>query len=156
MGIRAKTLCGFMLILFMFAVPMSYSIFSGRQIRMYSSNLQDKIYPALNLTNQVIDSMRQTREHLLTAVAESDEDFIDQGVVTAERFRKNLRLLQLTTEDKELKIIEQLFEKYMEKAVLAAQASVNGNSLEDIRDTVASLNDTAGELNQPKIPRNYN
>jgi len=148
MGIRTKSLCGFMLILFMFAAPMGYSVFSGRQIRTCSSDLQDKIYPALNLTSQLIDSMRQTREHLLTAVSESDEDFIAQGIVTAERVRKNLRLLKRITADKKLETIEHLFEKYMEKAVLAAHASVNGSSLEDIRDTVASLNDTAGKLNQ--------
>ncbi len=138
----------FILVLILFAAPMGYSVFSAHQIQSYSSNLQDKIYPALNLTSKIIDSMHKTREHLLTAVSESDEDFIAQGVLTAERFRKNLYLLQLITQDEELETIGQLFEHYMEKSTLAAQMSVNGNSLEEMRDTIVFLNNTASKLNE--------
>ncbi len=147
-SVRERSVWVFILVLILFAAPMGYSVFSAHQIQVYSSNLQDKIYPALNLTSKIIDSMHKTREDLLTAVSESDEDFIDQGVLTAERFRKNLYLLQLITQDEELETVGQLFEHYMEKSTLAAQTSVNGSSLEEMRDTIVFLNNTASKLNE--------
>ena len=73
MNIKKKILLGFAAVLIMFALPTAYSIVNGFRIQERVSGLHNKIYAALDRTNQMMDGLRITKESLMMSISDSDD-----------------------------------------------------------------------------------
>ncbi len=146
-NIRKKILAGFMVVILLFVGTAVYAVISSSNIMSFSNNLKEKTYPALNKTNLLIDYLRQIKESLMSAIADSDEDEIKTAQDAYNDFIINMRELHDITGDKELNEIKKLFASYFEKGKSVALVAVRGGDMSAVGNELAGLSDTAGILN---------
>ncbi len=146
MNIGKKIVAGFAILFLLLAIPATYSVLSGLRIQKNSNSLQNKIYPALDLTKKLIDTNRRTKEALLAAITDLDEEAIDHARGSAKEFQQMLSELTKVTNDRELEDIGTLYDEYFRDGVLIAEALVEGGDMSTVMDEVASLNITANRL----------
>ncbi len=146
MSIRQKIAAGFAALFVLLAVPAAYSIIGGLRIQDNANGLQKEIYPALDLTKQMIDTHRQTKESLLAAISELDDEAIEEAGALTDKFHRQVSMLKTIKDDRELEDIGRLYKEYSEKGLLIAKKLVDGSDMTDVMDEVVSLNDTANKL----------
>ncbi len=147
LGIRNKILSGFIVVLILFIAAGVYAVISSSNIVSFSNRLQDKTYPALDKTNLLIDYLRQTKESLMSAIADSDEDQIKTSEEASYSFITTLQDIHDITGDKELSEIKVLFTEYFEKGKSVATVAVRGEDMSAVVNELAGLSDTAKMLN---------
>ncbi len=146
-NIRNKILTGFMMVLVLFMGAGVYAVISSSNIMDFSNNLQEKTYPALDKTNSLIDYLGQTKEFLMNAIMDSDEDQINISQDASDNFITNLKELENITGDKELYEIKELFTEYFKNGRSVAMTAVRGGDMSAAGSELDRLSATTDILN---------
>ena len=148
LGIRKKIIIGFLTVIFIFSCSSIYSYFQGRGIFQLTNILAKNTYPALEGTNQLIDSLRKIKDFLVESATDKDKDKLDGALTEGQAFTSKIAELNSITTDKALETIKESFDGYLNKTKNAITAVLAGQDVNSIRQDIVDISVTAKKLNE--------
>lgn len=148
LSLKLKLIFGFMIVIILFGIAVIIALFSSNKINTYSHRLEEKTYPILEKTKNLVNDLKKINEVIITALSEGDTEQLKKTGETAESFKTNIKALYSLSDDEEVKDIDALFQTYFNIAITVSNGLLSGAGVSSEDSKLMQLNEKAKELNE--------